>query len=295
MSLRTSVHEPAQKPGRSAVTWTGRPAGDSSVHARAAPGRGDGRVGGRAEEVLHPHRRPSAGRRRSRRRRVRPLGHGHAGGHEAVELGHPVVADELAAARGPRRPLEVGPAGGAGQQRGASQSSSDAEERVVGQVGPAAAEAPPTWAKATRAWRARAASVHRSTASRVAADLVEEGRGGGRARARRAPGVAEDERAEAAFGPRPQVVAVGVPGQGVDPLDDGAGGGHRLDVGLVEGGGHADAEVASPASAELRPRRRARPRRGTARRQGVAGGHQAPPPLRSRNRPPPRAWAIRSG
>ena len=29
MSLRTSAHEPAQKPARSEVIWTGRPAGES--------------------------------------------------------------------------------------------------------------------------------------------------------------------------------------------------------------------------------------------------------------------------
>src|SRR6185503_13341762 len=30
MSLRTSAHEPFQKPGRSEVTWIGRPAGESN-------------------------------------------------------------------------------------------------------------------------------------------------------------------------------------------------------------------------------------------------------------------------
>ena len=163
-------------------------------------------------------------------------------------------------------------------------------------------QSPPSARRANpmRACSARSASRHRSTARRVARTCSTQG--GGRRLTRRRPTVAgrEHQRAEAALGSLPQVVAGGVPRQRHDLVDGAAGG--RLDVGLVEPGRHPDAEV-------VVARRRASPawartgsgasRSATTRNASPVSespeGSDAAAPVRRRNRPSPRAWASRSG
>ena len=117
------------------------------------------------------------------------------------------------------------------------------EQRVVGDVGPAVVEG---------AMRVLEAGLEHPGGTRPTEhlepggpDAVEQRRDGGVAPFGRAFGGRQHQDAEAPFGAHPQVVTLGVPGQGGDALDTVPGG--ELEVGLVERGRHQDPVVGAPA------------------------------------------------
>ena len=172
----------------------------------------------------------------------------------------PVVTDEVAEQLAHVEALELGATSDV-METGRQPLVEGREQPVVGDVGPRVAEGAVGVLEAGLEHPGRSRPAEHPEAG--GPDAVEQGGGGGVARFGRTLGRGQHEGSEAPFGAHPQVVALGVPGQGGDALDALAGG--ELEVGLVEPGRHPDPMVGAP---PLGPgvRSPARPRRGRARR-----------------------------
>ena len=166
MSLRTSAHDPAQNPGRSAVTWIGRSAGDSRATRQRHPpaGQPSGARGRRTRPAPAPA--PSAGRRCSRSAARGPTAGATTGGaswSSSAPSGHGSWARSSTARSSRSRSVRpVAPRSARRQpvvERG--------QQGAVRQVRPRLTERRPR-RKATRARSCVADGVHGSAASRVA-------------------------------------------------------------------------------------------------------------------------------